>query len=176
MIMRLALALGGLLILLIIFIVIKGLFTVSPFNAADYLSVAQQQQEITHILSTDLSSSSTQTGLSINNQNFAVTAQLSIASAQAQLLSYLKKNNASVKSTELSLKISSSIDSQLTNSLTTNNFNQEFDTVMQSQLQIYENSLVAAYKTTHGQKGKALLSQEYAGAQLLIKQLNLPTS
>jgi hypothetical protein len=172
---RLLVLFGGLLLLIILFSVVKGLLTTAPFNQNDYMAVIAQQQEINHILTTDLDNGQRQ-DLSLNNQNFAITSQLAISSAQTQLITYLVDNHKKVDPKKLDVDISSSVDTELTNILSTNNFNPVFDQVMQAQLTTYEQKLMTAYGTTTGPKGRALLKSDYSGAQLLIKQVNSPTS
>jgi hypothetical protein len=173
---RLVMVLVGFLILLILFSLVKSLLSTSPFNTNDLLSVVQRQSEIAHILSTDLATNNEQTSLNTNNQNFAATALLSINSSQSQIINYLTTNKVKLKTTQIQVILDPSLDNQLSSSLQSNNFNQTFNQIMQNQLSLYELELSTAYKSTSGPKGKILLKSTYQGAQLLNKQLNLPTS
>lgn len=166
----------GLVVIIIIFAIIKSIFTVSPFAQTDWLKVVYRQDEIIHILSNDIQTSQEQSNLNLNDQNFASTASLVLANDQSKTLLYLKNNRVKLNKNITTLVITTNPDSQLTNALQTNNFDQVFKTVMLSELQIYETKLISAYKTTHGVKGKALLTNNYNNAQLLIKQLGSTTN
>ncbi|HEY4963442.1 MAG TPA: hypothetical protein VIH90_01970 [Candidatus Saccharimonadales bacterium] len=173
---RIIVVILAIIVFLILFNVIKGLVTTPPFSKQDYLAVIQQQSEILHILSTDLSTVQERSSLSNNNINFAASTQVVITSAQNQTISYLANNKYKVSTNAVALVIQPSIDTQFTNSLQTNNFNQLFNQVMQSQLQTYEQKLSAAYKSSNGPKGKAMLRAQYQDSQLLLKQLNSTAS
>lgn len=166
----------GLLILVVVFVIIKNIVTVNPINKADYLDVINQQQIMLHILTVDLSNGG-QMDLSPTNQNFAITAQLSLATSQAALLNYLRANHQGVNAIDLQKKINNpAVDNEITAAVSTNGFNQLFSSVMQTQLTLYAQKLSIAYKASTGPKGRALLKQDYSGTQLLIKQLNSVTS
>jgi flagellar basal body-associated protein FliL len=171
---RLIIAFGGLLVLIILFSVVKGLLTPKVFSLPSFVSVAQDQQEMIHLATT--ASQQQANGLSTANKNFAVTAQLSLTSAQSQLLTYVQNNHKKISSKSLNLKVSASTDSQLTASAAGGNYDQTFQQIMQTQLTNYEQALKQAYAQTKGPKGRQLLSNEYNGAQLLLKQLNSPAS
>jgi hypothetical protein len=173
---RILVLLGGLLILLIVFAIVKSLLTTPQFSTADYITVTQQQAEINYILTTDLTADTRQAALTPANNNFAISAQLSIASAQSQILTYLKTNHVKVSPKQLTANLDKSVDTQLSNSLTTNDFNQVFVQVMQNELQIYAKDLSRAYNTSRGPKGRTMLINQYNGARLLYKQLSAPAS
>ena len=161
---------GGVLVLLIVLIVIKGVLG-GGSSLTPFVSIIQQQQELIH-LSTN---ASRQQDLSVTNQNFAATAQLSLGSAQSALITYLKSNKTKVGTKQLNLKISTSTDAQLTTAEAAGTYNQTFQEVMKSQLTSYASNLKQAYKTA-GKQGRALLSSDYNQAQLLFNQLNAPDS
>ena len=166
---RLVIALGGLLVLIIVFSLVKSLFG-SNTNFTPYITVAQDQQAIIHLSS----NASLQPGLNITNRNFAITAKLSLTSDESQLITYLKNSHQKVGSKTLNQKISLNLDSQLTAATSNSTYDTTFQQIMQSQLNNYIQALKKAY-TGSGNKGKALLSSEYNGAQLLLQQLT-PTS
>ncbi len=114
--------------------------------------------------------------LSIANQNFAITAKLSLTSTQTQLLAYMKSNGKKVSTKALSSKVSTTTDKQLSDAVANSTYDATFKQVMQTQLTNYQKDLSAAYKQTKGPKGRQLLNQEYYGAQLLLTQLNSPAS
>ncbi len=172
--LRIAIVLGGLLVLLILFVIIKSLLS-GGGNTQALTTVAQDQQEMIHILTNGTTASTQQQAvLSSADQNFAATAQLSLTSAQNQLIVYLKNNGKKVSTKTLNLKVSPATDQQLTTAASNSTYDTTFRQVMQSKLTNYEAALKAAYKQTKGRKGRQLLSNEYNGAQLLLTQLNSP--
>lgn len=170
---RVAVVLGGLLILLVLFLIIKGLFGHS--NIPALVTVAQDQQEIIHLTTNPgQQKNGPPASLSVASQNFAITAKLSITSAQSDLIQYMQNNGKKVKPKTLSLKVSKNLDDQLTGAIANNTYDQLFKQTMQNKLGEYEQALKIAYKETKGPKGRTLLSNDYNSAQLLLQQLNSP--
>lgn len=175
-IVRIGIILGGLLVVLILFVIIKGLLS-GPGNTPALTSVGQDQQAMIHILTNGAGSDSQQQAtLSANSQNFAATAQLSLTSAQNQLVTYMKNNGKKVKTKTLALKISPATDQELTTAASNSTYETTFQKIMQTSLVNYQKDLQAAYKQTKGPKGRQLLSNEFNGAQLLLAQLKTPAS
>jgi hypothetical protein len=162
----------GLLLLIIVFVVIKGLLSGGSASPA-FVGIAQDQQELIHLAT----AAGEESGLNETNKNFAVTTQLSLTSAQTDLLTYLSKNGTKVKEKQLALKISATTDQQLSAAATSNTYNETFNTIMQTKLTEYQKDLQQVYdnKAT-GKNGKELLSKDYAAANLLLKQLNPETN
>jgi len=171
--MRVAIVVGGLLVLLILFLIIKGVLS-GGGNTDALINVAQDQQEIIHV--TTNATGNTQTGLSTTNQNFAVTAQASLTSDQQQLITYLANNGHKVKDKTLSLKISADLDQQLQTAATNSTYDSTFKQTMQNLLSDYQQALRTAYQQTTGPKGRALLSDQFNASKLLLQQLNTPAS
>lgn len=169
--MRVAVVVGGLFVLLILFIIIKGLLS-GGGNTTALLNVAQQQEELIH-LSTNANQ---QAGLSIDNQNSAVTTQASVTSAQGQLITYMATNGHKVKAKDLEKNVSANLDQELTTATSNNTYDSTYKKIMQSQLSDYQQSLQAAYKQTSGPKGRKLLTDQFNAAKLLLQQLNTPAS
>jgi hypothetical protein len=161
---------GGLLVLVIIFAIIKGLFG-GGSDFTPYITVAQEQQELIH-LATDATKE--QQGVSVANQNFASTTQLSMTSSQTALIKYLELNGQKVGSKVLDLKVSTSLDNQLQAAYAAATYDQVFQQIMQTELTAYLSELHQAYEQTAGKNGHALLSSDYDQAQLLLTQLNEP--
>jgi len=173
---RIAVVLGGLLVLIIIFAIAKSLFS-GGGNTQTLTTVAQQQQSMIHILTNGAGSDGQQqAALSTGDQNFAATAKLTLTSSQQQLIQYMANNGKKVKIKTLALKISPTIDQQLTAAANNSTYDSTFKQVMQSQLSDYQKALRAAYQQTPGPKGRALLNDEFQGAQLLLTQLNAPAT
>jgi hypothetical protein len=170
---RIAVVVGGLLILIIVFSIIRSVLS-GGGNTPALTTVAQDQQEIIHL--TQNATQGQQISLSTTNQNFAVTADASLTSAQSQLLDYMKANGHKVKLKTLDLEISTTLDTQIKTAITNSTYDSTFKSIMQNQLSDYQQALRSAYQQTSGAKGRKLLSDQFNGAQLLIKQLNSPAS
>ena len=168
---RLAIIGGGLIALLIVFTIFKGLLG-GGFNLPPFVTVLQDQQELIHLSSAALQPQNGQTTLSVSDQNFVATTQVSMTSAQTQLKTYLTQNNQKVPPNQLTLRVSTTTDSQLTSAQAAGNYTAVFQQVMSNELNTYGSDLRQAFIKTPGKKGRALLSSDYAQAVLLLKQLN----
>ncbi len=172
---RVAYIAGGLLILLILFVIAKGIIVGKP-KLDSFVSVAQDQQELIHLTSnTGSRSSSALQRLSTGNRNLAATIQVAITSNNAQTIKYLTSNHYKVSPKVLNLKVSSSLDTQLSNAQTAGTYNQVFQQILASELNTYSADLSSAYNSA-GKKGKPLLSSEYKQAQLLLNVADSPTN
>lgn len=160
---------GGLVVLLILFIVIKGLLS-GGGNLPLFVSVAQDQHELIHLAT----NASQQQGITTTDQNFAATAQLSLTSAQSVTVKYLVANGNKISLKVLSLKVSTATDAQLTAAAAATTYDQTFQAIMKAKLTTYVSSLQQTYKQTTGKNGRALLNNDYNQAQLLLTQLNAP--
>lgn len=178
LLVRVAIIGVGIIILIILFSVIKGLVVTPPFDTTAMIGLAQDQQEMVHITSQALQQSTQQqAALSQNTMNFAVTAQASLSSDQNQMLSYLKANGKKVKSKVLSQKVSATTDEQLSSAAANSTFESTYIQLMQTALKNYQTALKTTFVSTKGPKGRQLLNQEYMSSQLLLNQLqNTPGS
>ena len=168
---RIAVVSGGLLVLIIVLSLVKGAISHGP-NFVPIVATVERQQELLHIMTSAVQ----QPSLSTTNKNFALTAQLSLGSAQTKLLKYLADNGTKVKPSQLSGKISTSVDKSLTAAAANSTYNQTFQTTVQAQLNSYIQGLKQAYSQDKGARGRALLNDDYNQAQLLLTQLNSPAS
>ncbi len=166
MLSRILIVGAGLIILLIAFSIIKGVLS-GGGNKAAMLHVVQDQQEIVH-LST---AAALVPSISTTNKNFAVSASLVVSSQKSQLLTYLLKQHQKVSLKELHLKVSPSLDAQLTSAAAASTYDLTFRDDMNSQLTDYRAALQLAYKQTPGANGRKLLSEDYSSAVLLQQQL-----
>lgn len=169
---RAAYVVGGLLVLFIIFSVVKNVIS-GPSSFQAFLPVAQDQQEINHLLAN--ATRQQNQNLSTSTQNFIATAQLSIPSNQSDLLQYLAKNNYKIKPKNLNLKLNASLDSQLMTATANTTYESTFVATMSNQLNGYTSDLNQAFNQTKGKNGHALLSSYYAQAKLLLTQLGQPS-
>lgn len=164
---RIVLAVAILFVLLILFVGLKNILAGSNKSIPSLVTVAQDQQELIH-----LAQSGTQNATSGNLKNFAYTAQLSLQSEQKDLVQYLKNNGHKTSPKQLNLKISKTLDNQLSAALTTSSYDSTFKQAMQDKLTSYQQALKQAFALTQGPKGRALLNDDYDATGLLIKQLN----
>ncbi|HWB39099.1 MAG TPA: hypothetical protein VG604_02540 [Candidatus Saccharimonadales bacterium] len=163
---RIAVVLGGVLVLIIIAVLLKGMLAGGK-NLTGVVAVVQDQQEMLHILN----NATQQQGISGSNLQFVVTAQASLGSSQSALFTYLNNNHFIIKPQQLALKISTTTDKELATAAANTTYNQTFQQVMQLQLGTYTHDLKLAYDQS-GPNGKALLNDDYNQAQLLAKLLN----
>lgn len=168
---RIAWAIVGLVVLLILFNIVKGVVS-GPSIWPQFINIAEDQTEILHLASGAVTAQ--QTGISTANKNFALTTQATMTTAQANTLQYLKNNGHKVKSKQLNFKISTSLDSQLTTAAGAGDYDSTFQQIMQAKLNAYQQDLKATYAHTTGPKGKTLLSQDYDAASLLLTELQNP--
>ncbi|HEX4774533.1 MAG TPA: hypothetical protein VH234_03370 [Candidatus Saccharimonadales bacterium] len=161
----------GLLVLIIIVAVFKNLLAGHP-KLDSMVTVAQDQQELIHIAT----NANQQQNLAGADQNLMATVQLSVNSAQSQIMTYFSSNNFKVTAKTLNLGVKGSIDQQLTNAATAGTYDQTLQDVMKSQLNSYLGNLQQAYNHITGSKGRALLKSDYHQAQLLQNELNGPTA
>src|ERR1700721_3969029 len=151
---RLAILGVGFILLVILIILVKGLVSSSPFSQSDYDIVAERQQEILHILTSDISSSNT-SQLSITNQNFFSTTIPSITTAQSKALNFLSDYHHQLNSKTLAGIHNTSVDQELSSAVSSNNLNSAFESVMTSQLNYYLIDLRAAYNSTTVVNGRS---------------------
>jgi hypothetical protein len=164
---RIGLVVGGIVVLLIIFNVAKGLLA-GPSNLPYYMSVIQDQEEIVHLSAAALEQSS----LSTANKNFAATAQTSVKSSQTDIVTLVSGSNQKINSKQAALKISAQTDARLTSAASSGTFNPTFNEVMLTQLQTYKNDLNTVYSKTQNVQSKAIVKDQYKQAELLTQQLN----
>jgi hypothetical protein len=152
---------GALLILLILFAIVRGIFGGGQ-NLDSLLTVVQEQQELIHLTTT----ASQEPSLATGNKNLAATIQSSLTSSQSATLTYMSKNGKKIKTAQLNQKVSATTDTQLKNATSAGNYNQVFRDVIQTQLNAYSNALNAAYGKITGPKGRDLLRENYRQLQL----------
>jgi hypothetical protein len=175
---RMAYVAVGILILIILFVIVKGIVVGKP-NFTSFVKVAQDQQQLISIASgvssNNSTSSTAQQSLSTGNLNLAATVNLSISSDQSRVLSYLSKNHFKTSSKTLDLGVSNSVNTELTNAQTSGTYNQVFQQVIISSLNSYISDLNGAYNGA-GKNGKVILHNDYIQAKLLLTSANSPTN
>jgi hypothetical protein len=169
---RVGLVAGGLLLLVIIFSVLKGLVS-GGSNLPLYMSVLEDQQALIHLTT---NANTPQTSLSLTDKNFTATALISLTSSQADLAALLQTNNLKINTNLLASKVSTTIDTQLTNAATAGTYDQTYQEIMKSGLAQYQKDLNAAYQKATSTKSRGLLKSDYVQAGLLLKQLDAATT
>ncbi len=165
---RVLIAGGGLLLLMIVFSLVKGLFT-TPSNKPLLLAVAQNQQRLIHLVTL----AKDEPTLSTPNKNFAATAQLSLTSGESDMIAYLgKAGMKKIGSKVLNQKVSTTTDDKLQAAIAADTYNQTFHDIMKAGLDQYQQSLQAAYDKTTGQNGRKLLKDQSDQSDLLVQQLD----
>lgn len=169
---KVILGLCGLFVLLILFVVIKGIFSSTGSNATAILAVIEDQQAMYHIAN----EASGEQGLLSQTLNSAITTEVTISSAQSQLeVYYHKAGLVKYNPTVLISKISKSTDNQLNNATGSGLYDQTYVVIMQGWFDRYEADLKAAYNLTSDKTGRTILRADYSGATLLLQQLNAPS-
>jgi hypothetical protein len=164
---RIGVIAGGLLVLLVVFLVLRGLLSSSP-KLDSFVTVAQEQQELIHLVE----NSNQQASLSASSQNVAATMLASLTTSQGETIKYLTSNGKKIDAKQLNLKVSAATDTQLTDAEAAATYNQTFREILQTKLKAYESTLSSTYNQTQGKKGKALLKDSYRQAQLFQTQLS----
>ena len=156
----------GLVVLLIVFNVVKGLVSPGP-NFAGLVTVAQDQQEINHLLTNALA----QPALPEATRDFALTSQLGIVNDQREILTYLAHNKQKLKPKVLALKVSLKTDTQLGSTASPTVYDSTFRDIMKTELETYQKDLKSAYIHYKGKNGRIILDKAYTNNLLLQKKL-----
>lgn len=169
---RVGLAAGGLVVLLILFSVVRGLVSSGP-NEQVYLSVLRNQQQLIHLTTqaNTGNSGSQQPELSPDMANFVATAKLSATSARRELVTSLSTGGIKINPKQLALGADPKLDAQLKAAAAADTYAPTFRDIMQAELQAYQASLDQAYDATKGSKGRQLLLDQYKQSELLQAQL-----
>jgi hypothetical protein len=158
---------GGLLMLVVAFVVVKNLVA-GGSNFTPYISVAQDQQELIHLANGAVE----QTDLSTTNRNFVASTRLSLGTSHSRFLSYLKQHGTKVSTKTLNAKVSTQTDNQLVAAASATTYNRTFREIMKNKLNGYSQDLKRGYQQAKNPQGQALLKSDYDQAQLLLKQLD----
>lgn len=161
---RLIIVAGGGLLLLIAAIIFISVIGSSGKSGTDSLiSLAQQQNEIVRVA--ELAESKATDSAT---KNFAVTTQLSVKSAQTQVLAQLGKSGHKLKPDQLALKQNGDTDKQLDNAATAGNFDKTFEELMQKELAKYRTALQSAYTNASSTNERQLLEASFTSASNLL--------
>lgn len=137
-------------------------------TSAPVLAVASQQKETLRVA---------QAGAKQVNSSqlkvFVSTADVSLASAQKELITYLTKKGVKVDAESLPAMAGvTATDKALASSLTTNTYDSTFTSIMQASLNKYLERLESAAALATTRTEKALLEKQASEARLLSQLLN----
>ena len=161
-----------LIVMCVVAVVIVGGVIVSSFlgksgvNVVALTGVAQTQQELVRVAQQGVAQ-----GTQPVTRNFAISVQISIQSEQLQLLSYLKGQGHKLSTKTLSLKKSTTTDTQLTNALQTSTFDSTFVQLMQNSLVSYNTELEQVLGSATGVNEKKILNADSSYANALLQQV-----
>lgn len=168
MALRIGLVLGGLLVLLIVFVGIGSMLSSGNSNTPALTNVLIQQQELVRL--SDAPKNDRQS-ISTANANAAATIELAVTSDSQELRSYMKTAGIKVDPKKLIYPSSKATDEQLAASASAGTYNTTYGDILDTQLTEYQASLKNAYNKTSEKNGREILNKQYDGATLLIKQL-----
>lgn len=168
---RIMLVGGGGAVLLIVFMVIFSLLMGgNKGNEQVLIGLAQQQTELVRVAAIGVTKAK-----SPNTQNLAITTQLSVSSAQKDLLTLIKKQKIKLDPKILTQTKNTKTDTQLTAAEQDNRFDETFTLVLQQQLSAYALALKNAFNESTGINTRQALSEAAKNAELLTpKQTTQP--
>jgi hypothetical protein len=158
---------GAALIFLIIIIVI--IISSSNKKPVPLSGVVLHQQEIIRV-ATD----GTKNAKSDTLQNFAISAVVTMTSAQQTDLALLGKKGVKTNEKVLKASADAQTDRALAASITSNTYDATFSSVMKTELDEYDSSLDAALAGATSQQELKILQKQADGVDLLLKQLATP--
>jgi hypothetical protein len=162
---RVGIFVGILAVLIIIAAVVASSLSGGTGKFTAITTVLQEQTELKRVATEGETNASQE-----NTQELAYAVALSMASAEQQLTAYLSSNHQKIQPSALVLDHSKTVDAELTAALANSTYDSTFIGIIQNDLASYQRVLQTAYKADPGPKGRQLLSNQYDGATLLIKQ------
>lgn len=159
----------GIVVGLIIVGVIVGavISNIGSGQKADWLSLAQKQQELIRI--SEVGGTKAQ---SRDAKNLAATTKLSLLSSQPTVNSLAKKNGANVSPKSLAAGKNAKTDADLKTAEQTNQFDKTFQETLRTELNSYQALLKKLYDSSRSKTTKAGLSTAYTNAGVLVTQAN----
>lgn len=162
--MRIALLVGGLVILMIVVAVIIS--ALGPKSSTPGLTaIAERQQEIARIASAANGQTTGQ-----DTANLAANVSASVTSSQQEIIAYLAAHGTKVGVKVLALDKNPQTDTLLTNAANANNYDPALVQVLSQQLATYQNLLQTTFKQTSSKTTKQLLQDCYTSASKLQSQ------
>jgi hypothetical protein len=152
---------------LILLILMLNLFRGGGTNAAPFIRVAQEQQEMLRVIAAQETNLESQ-----DAKNFVTNTDVSIASDQQEFNTLLSLNKIKLSKKQLALGQNQNTDTALENAASTSNLDQALVTELRKELTTYQASLRQAFNATDGPKTRAGINAMYENAALLIEQSN----
>lgn len=163
---KIGLIVGGVIVLMIAVTVLLNLFTGGKTSTEEFRSLAQTQQEVIRVAEIGDNDARSQ-----SVKNAAKSIKLSVTTQQLKTLSYLSKNDITMKEKELDLKVNTENDTKLDGANQTSTFDSVFLQVMRGILESYANDLRQLYDTTSNTQAKQIIKEDFEQTQLLSQQL-----
>jgi hypothetical protein len=135
-------------------------------NGPALTRIAQEQQEMIRVSADPAKNSHSDTV-----QNFAVTLQLGLTSAQQSTLAYMAKTGTKVSPKTLALGASAKTDQALASALAADTYDSTFESIMATSLNNYVRDLSAESKAAQTIAERQMLKKDLDSAQLLQKML-----
>lgn len=161
-IQRILIFAGGIVGLLIVFLVFMSIIGGGSDRSTQLLSLAQDQTELIRIA--DLGQSE-RTVRQPTTKNLAANTSVSIASIQKQTLVLIKDKKAASK---LGLKKSAKTDATLTTAAANNQYDSVFVDLLTTKLKSYRTEIKTLFTSAKSAKEKKVLQDAYNGASLLL--------
>ncbi len=147
-------------------VLLSSVFSKQGINAQGLIGVAQSQQELVRV-----SKQGAANGTQSVTRIFSTNVELSLQTEQLQLLAYLKKQGYKPSTKTLSLKKSSSTDTQLTTAIQSSTFDSIYVQLMQNSLVAYNTELEQASNNATGANEKKIIAGELSAASMLLQQV-----
>ncbi len=161
---RIALLLGGLVVLMIVVAVLIS--AIGPKSSTPGLiAIAQRQQEIIRLTTNAKSQTTNQ-----DTTNFITNSNVSTISSQQEVTAYLTAHGTKLNNKQLALDQNSQTDAFLSNATNANNYDNAITQTLTQQLVTYEGLLQTTFKQTSGKLAKQLLQNCYVSANKLLEQ------
>jgi hypothetical protein len=161
---KLALIIGGAVVVMIVLSIGVNLLFGSKTNLETLVGLVKTEQEITRV------SDAGKDAADQEIKNSALNTQLVTTSHQRTWLVFLSKRGREVKKDELNLKKSASTDRRLATAKQTSTFDTTYNTLMRSSLTDYAKEIKAAYLGASNKQEREILNNQYKDVQLLLKQ------
>jgi len=138
-------------------------------SSTGLLKIAQDQQEMIRV-----AGNATTNSHNDDLQNFAVTLQLGLTSAQQGVVTYMAKTGTKTNDKSLSLSQNPKTDQALNAALAADTYDTMFESIMRASLSTYDHDLNEEAGVAQTTTEKKLLQDDIASAELLQKMLPQP--
>ena len=159
---RIGIVAGGLLGLLLLFVIFSSLIGSGNDSSSQLTDIAQRQAELIRI------SSSVPNAAAPTIQNLAASVKLTMSSDQHTLVSLLAQNNKAIDEKTLAARRSQTTDTQLTHAQQDGTYDTALTSVIEQQLSVYIQIVQQAFTASHSHSERSILQADYAHGQLLV--------